>query len=277
MRTRIALALLLVAFFLGSRYFDSLQPSRSSSHQTSYSDFTLLSWNVGYFDYETDSRAHDEDLEHIASVIGEAGPDCVSLQEIAAPYQVARLQGFLGGRYPHAAWARGFRTDRYVVLLSRMALAGRTVINTRAGRDAIAATVQPRDSLPAITVVTCHADAYHSRRRRHYVNDLIQWHRETQSGPVLLAGDFNFDLSPVESSDLFTDDKKNDSEAYSLILENFRDLGREGGPTGSFDRRIDYAFLSGTRYAPAEFRVLHGNLRGRMDHHPLLLTLQAAR
>ena len=52
------------------------------------------------------------------------------------------------------------------------------------------------------------------------------------------------DLAPVESSDLFTDDKKNDSESYSLLLQDFRDLGRNSGPTSAFDRRIDYVFLS---------------------------------
>ena len=85
-----------------------------------------------------------------------------------------------------------------------------------------------------------------------------------------MLGDFNFDLVPIETSDLFTDDKKNDSESYSLILEDFRDVGGDGGPTASFERRIDYVFVSAQDLEPAEFRVLHGKLAGKMDHHPLL-------
>jgi hypothetical protein len=74
----------------------------------------------------------------------------------------------------------------------------------------------------------------------------------------------------VESSDLFTDDKKNDSESYSLILQDFRDLGRNSGPTSAFDRRIDYVFLSRQGLEAVEFKVLYGKLVGKMDHHPVL-------
>ena len=88
----------------------------------------------------------------------------------------------------------------------------------------------------------------------------------------MLVGDFNLDLAPVESSDLFTDDKKNDSESYSLILQDFRDVGRDAGPTSVFDRRIDYVFLASSELPVAEFRVLYGRVVGKMDHHPLRAT-----
>ncbi len=40
--------------------------------------FALMTWNIGYFDYESDSRAQNKDLEAIAAVISETGAqvDC---------------------------------------------------------------------------------------------------------------------------------------------------------------------------------------------------------
>ncbi len=64
---------------------------------------------------------------------------------------------------------------------------------------------------------------------------------------------------------------KHDSESYSHILGNFRDLGREAGDTAINDRRIDYIF------GPAELRqvgrveVLRKAAVDRMDHWPLLV------
>ena len=137
------------------------------------------------------------------------------------------------------------------------------------GRDALAVTLDV-PSQGAVTLVNCHADAFNARRRRFFVNDVIDWHRSSGKQPVILVGDFNFDLAPVESSDLFTDDKKNDSESYSLILQDFLDVGRSSGPTSAFDRRIDYVFQSPQGLAAVEFKVLYGKLVGKMDHHPLL-------
>ena len=123
----------------------------------------------------------------------------------------------------------------------------------------------------SITVVNCHADAFNSRRRRLLANHLIDWEDRAEGKKnVLLAGDFNLDLTPIESSDLFTDDKKNDSEAYSLLLRRFRDLGGQAGPTSIFNRRIDYLFLASENLETVEVRVIQGKVVGRMDHLPLL-------
>jgi endonuclease/exonuclease/phosphatase family metal-dependent hydrolase len=273
MKTKLFLVALFLLFFFGSWEFDSLR--RTSTPEpafvTSGSDpvFSLLTWNIGYFDYEADSRAQSRDLEHVASVISEAEADVVALQEIADPEQVQILNEQLNGRYPYHAMARGLRTDRFVVILSTLPFQDQAFIATSAGRDAAAVTFELRGT--AITLVNCHADAFNSRRRRFFAIDVIDWYRSSGRKDVILAGDFNLDLTPVESSDLFTDDKKNDSESYSLVLEDFEDLGKNAGPTGSFDRRIDYVFLASRKMAATEFRVLYGKLVGQMDHHPLLV------
>jgi endonuclease/exonuclease/phosphatase family metal-dependent hydrolase len=274
MKSKLFLVALFLTFYLGAWHFGRLRSYQKSSGSDSQARpdeviFALMSWNIGYFDYESDSRAQNKDLEAIAAVIGETGPQVVALQEIAQPEQLSALSDLLAGRYRYHAFARGFRTDRYVGFLSEIPFEEEIPVATSVGRDALAVTVDvPSQAL--VTLVNCHADAFNARRRRFFVNDIIDWRRNSGKEPVILAGDFNLDLAPVESSDLFTDDKKNDSESYSLILQDFRDLGRNSGPTSAFDRRIDYVFLSQRGLEAIEFKVLYGKLVGKMDHHPVL-------
>lgn len=278
MRIKLFLIALFLAFYLGAWHFDGLRSVPKSSELQvpgNGSPFTLMSWNIGYFDYESDSRAQNKDLDAIAAVIAETSAQVIALQEIAEPEQLNALSDLLAGRYPYHALARGFRTDRYVGFLSEIPFEEEIPVETSAGRDALAVTVEA-PSQEVVTLVNCHADAFSSRRRRFFVNDIIDWHRSNGKQTVILAGDFNLDLAPVESSDLFTDDKKNDSESYSLILEDFRDLGRHGGPTSAFERRIDYVFLSSEDLEAVEFKVLYGKLVGKMDHHPVLARFRKA-
>ena len=85
-----------------------------------------------------------------------------------------------------------------------------------------------------------HADAFKAERRRVFTGDVVDWARNRPDRPtVFVAGDFNFELNAKDESHLYTDNVKNDSEAYSYILKYFRDLGREAGYTAVDDRRID--------------------------------------
>ncbi|MGH9429751.1 MAG: endonuclease/exonuclease/phosphatase family protein [Terriglobia bacterium] len=272
MKIKLLLVTLFFAFYMGAWHFGrlrSVQKQPGSQVPLNESSFALMSWNIGYFDYESDSRAQNKDLVAIAAAIGETGAQVIALQEIAQPEQLSALSNLLAGRYHYQAFARGFRTDRYVGFLSEMPFDEEVQVATSVGRDALAITVDT-PAQGVMTLINCHADAFNSRRRRVFVNDIVDWCRDSGKQPVVLAGDFNFDLAPVESSDLFTDDKKNDSESYSLILQDFRDVGRNGGPTSAFDRRIDYVFLFPQGLEAVEFKVLYGKLVGKMDHHPLL-------
>jgi endonuclease/exonuclease/phosphatase family metal-dependent hydrolase len=274
MKTKLLLVAIFLIFYLGAWHFGKLRSISTSSEFASFTEagaFTLLTWNIGYFDYEADTRAQDQDLKHIAAVIADAAPDIAALQEIARPEQVVILNEGLQGYYPHHALARGFRTDRFVAFLSKSPLVDEARVATSVGREALAVTFELPKQKRNVTLVNCHADAFSARRRRFFISDVIDWHRSSAKQNVVLAGDFNLDLAPVESSDLFTDDKKNDSESYSLILEDFRDVGRNAGPTSVFDRRIDYVFLASRELAAADFKVLRGKLVGKMDHNPLLV------
>src|SRR4030095_16588794 len=103
-----------------------------------------MSWNIGYFDYESDSRAQNKDLEAIAAVIGETGAQVVALQEVAEPEQLSTLSDLLAGRYRYHAFARGSRTDRYVGFLSKIPFEPEIQVATSVGRDALAVTVDVR-------------------------------------------------------------------------------------------------------------------------------------
>ena len=73
-------------------------------------------------------------------------------------------------------------------------------------------------------------------------------------------GDFNFDLAPVESSDLFTDDKKNDSESYSLILQDFLDLGQTADQQALSTAGLTMFFYPGRIWKLLSFNVLYGKV-----------------
>jgi hypothetical protein len=85
-------------------------------------------------------------------------------------------------------------------------------------------SVQSRE----IIFVSAHADAFSSARRRVYTGEVVDWARNRSTGSiVIIGGDFNFELNPADDTHLYTDNLKNDSEAYSYALKYFRDLGRD--------------------------------------------------
>ncbi|PYS91419.1 MAG: hypothetical protein DMF64_12085 [Acidobacteria bacterium] len=88
--------------------------------------------------------------------------------------------------------------------------------------------------------VTCVAA--NAARRRAYTEAVIDWARtHQQSAQVFIAGDFNFELRAENETNLYTDNLKHDSEAYSYLLRYFRDMGRDAGATAINNRRIDYS------------------------------------
>ena len=119
---------------------------------------------LGYFDYES-TASSEQDLEAIAAVITETRAQVVALQEIAQPEQLSTLSDLMPGRYRYQAFARGFRTDRYVAFLSEIPFEEEIQVATSVGRDALAVTVDV-PSHGVVTLVNCHADAFNSRRRR---------------------------------------------------------------------------------------------------------------
>ena len=80
-------------------------------------------------------------------------------------------------------------------------------------------------------------------------------------------------MDQKDKTNLYTDNLKNDSEAYSNILTHFRDLGREAGYTAVDDRRIDYIFGPSDKTVLRRAEVLRSASVAQMDHWPLLIEI----
>jgi endonuclease/exonuclease/phosphatase family metal-dependent hydrolase len=122
-----------------------------------------------------------------------------------------------------------------------------------------------------VVLVSAHADAFSAARRRRFTGDVVDWANNRSASIVLIAGDFNFELGAKDESHLYSDNVKNDSEAYSYALKYFRDLGRDAGDTAINDRRIDYFLGPPEKVLLRRAEVLRSAGSGHMDHWPLLI------
>jgi endonuclease/exonuclease/phosphatase family metal-dependent hydrolase len=271
MWAKILLALLSLAMIAAAIRFD---PSRKRSLLASTSRdgprLRLLTWNIGYAELEDDSRAHTEDLQAIAETILSNDPDAVALQELTGAEQLKILLSHLRGKY-RAAVAPAGSTDRVEAVLVKDK--DSRFENVAAdGKYAIAATFHLPTQSPAVVLVSAHADAFSAARRRRFTGEVVDWGRNQPRGTiVLIGGDFNFELDSKDQSRLYSDNIKNDSEAYSYALKYFRDLGREAGYTAINDRRIDYLFGPPETVRLRRAEVLRNAAVGRMDHWPVLV------
>jgi endonuclease/exonuclease/phosphatase family metal-dependent hydrolase len=279
MLTKILLAALTLLMLCGAIYFE---PSRSRSvlgaKNSEGTRLRLLTWNIGYADLEDDTRAHTNDLEAVAETILKQDPDAVALQELTGANQLEILLRFLKNRYRGAVCPFG-KYDRVEAVLIKNNDGGKNngssnprFENIASGdRFALSAIFHLADDQRDIVFISAHADAFNAARRRTFTADVIDWARTRTNNPqVFIAGDFNLELTARNTANVFTDNVKNDSEAYSYILKYYRDLGRDAGQTAINDRRIDYIFgAPATTISKAE--ALRGAAVGRMDHWPLLV------
>jgi endonuclease/exonuclease/phosphatase family metal-dependent hydrolase len=266
--------LLLVVFclmVLGAVHFaHSSEPNSSHSPDTTHVSLRVLTWNIGYAELEDDTRAHDKDLPAVAEVILRQDPDAVALQELTGATQLNALLGLLQGKYRGAVAQQG-RDDRFEAILVKDQRATFTPVQA-GSRYALAASFRSRRDAPAAVLLSAHADAFNAARRRAYTEALIDWAEgRMQSSQIFIAGDFNFELKAANETNLYTDNLKHDSESYSHILRNFRDLGIDAGDTAINDRRIDYIFGPAKLAHVGRVEVLRNAAVGRMDHWPLLV------
>ena len=230
----------------------------------------LMTWNIGYAELEDDSRAHTKDLQAIAETILSNDPDAIALQELTGAEQLKILLGYLHGRYRGAVAPPG-NSDRVDAVLVKDRDAGFESLPAD-GKYAIAASLHLQPQLPKIIFVSAHADAFSAARRRVFTGEVVDWARNRpHESIVIIGGDFNFELNPKNESHLYTDNVKNDSEAYSYALQYFRDLGRDAGQTAVNDRRIDYLFGPPERVLLRRAEVLRSAGVNQMDHWPLLI------
>jgi endonuclease/exonuclease/phosphatase family metal-dependent hydrolase len=274
MLVKLILLVLFCLMIAGAVHF--AQPhgaGKTSSPSTTAVSLRLLTWNIGYAELEDDTRAHNEDLPSVAEVILREDPDAVALQELTGRAQLNILLGLLHRKY-RGAVAYQESGDRFEAVLVKDGAAKFTTVSVGA-RFALAALFRASPGGPEVVFLSAHADAFNAARRRVYTEDLVDWVQgHTESSEVFIAGDFNFELKAANETNLYTDNVKHDSESYSYILRNFRDLGREAGDTAINDRRIDYIFgpaKLGQVGQVGRVEVLHNAAVGRMDHWPLLV------
>ena len=268
---KLLLLVLFVLMIVGAVHF--AQPHGSEQSETMNKptvSLRLLTWNIGYAELEDDTRAHDKDLPAVADVILRQDPDAVALQELTGVAQLNALLRLLHGKYRGAVAQQG-GGDRFEAVLVKDTRATFTPV-AAGNRYAIAASFRSRPERPELTVLSAHADAFNAARRRTYTEGLMDWAQSRmQSSQVFIAGDFNFELKAANETNLYTDNLKHDSESYTLILNNFRDLGTNAGDTAINDRRIDYIFGPSNLAHVGQVEVLRDAAVGRMDHWPLLV------
>ena len=273
MWVKIVLALLFCVMVAGAVHFaqprppDDTQPSTETQHS-----LTLLTWNIGYAELEDDTRAHTKDLPAVAEVILKTDPDAVALQELAGKDQLRILLGLLKGRYRGEVAQQG-QGDRFEAVLVKDTEATFTPVPIGT-RYALGATFRSENNGPQVILLSAHADAFNAARRRSYTEGLMDWAQaRMRSTEVFIAGDFNFELKAANETNLYTDNVKHDSESYSYILRNFKDLGRDAGDTAINDRRIDYVFGPARVQRAKHAEVLRDAAVGRMDHWPLVVKI----
>jgi endonuclease/exonuclease/phosphatase family metal-dependent hydrolase len=270
MWVKILLLILFLLMIAGAVHFS--EPSKSEESDSTagaHTSLRLLTWNIGYAELEDDTRAHDKDLPAVADLIQREDPDAVALQELAGNAQLKVLLGLLKGKYRGAVAQQG-SDDRFEAILVKDTRATFTPVAV-GGRYALAASFRPHSNMSEITFLSAHADAFNAARRRRYTEALIDWvQSRMQSSDVFIAGDFNFELKAANETNLYSDNVKHDSESYSHILRNFRDVGSHAGDTAINDRRIDYIFAPVKVTQIGRVQVLRDAAVGRMDHWPLL-------
>jgi endonuclease/exonuclease/phosphatase family metal-dependent hydrolase len=268
---QIILITLCVVMIASAIHFDpARQRSLLLSRPAEGPHLKLLTWNIGYAELEDDSRAHTKDLQAVANTILSNDPDAVALQELTGQDQLKVLLGHLKGKYRGAVAPNG-NADRVEAVLVKTASARFENVGA-AEKFFVAATFQTKPKTPEVIFASAHADAFSSARRRVFTGEVVDWSRKHSSNSVVfIAGDFNFELRAQDDSHLYSDNVKNDSEAYSYLLKYFRDLGREAGDTAVNDRRIDYVFGSTEKVILKRVEVLRGVGVEQMDHWPLVV------
>src|SRR5437667_3381431 len=85
-------------------------PSQDGPH------LKLMSWNIGYGDLESDTRARSADLPAVAEIILSNDPDAVALQELTGEDQLKLLLAHLKNRYRGSVCSFG-SADRVAAVL----------------------------------------------------------------------------------------------------------------------------------------------------------------
>jgi endonuclease/exonuclease/phosphatase family metal-dependent hydrolase len=244
-------------------------PRGKSDGDSDLDSIRVLTWNIGrvYLGASIESRAAEEDLEHVASVIKEQGAQLVALQEIAHWKQVDQLLLLLGPEWSGRASDDNY--DRHAAVLTRLA-ASFMPLETQDGRTAQGAKLTIRGQ--RLVFASVHLDAFDAEKRLAQAQDMLVAIGAQDPGAMVMAGDFNSD------AEFFTADSQ-DQALYKLLTQEhvLVDAGVDQGPTALLGRRLDSVFYRGALFDWSDAEVIKGERRNRMDHDPLLVQFALAR
>ncbi|MFH1131765.1 MAG: endonuclease/exonuclease/phosphatase family protein [Pseudomonadota bacterium] len=221
-------------------------------------DLRVLSWNIGKIYLQWESRASDLDLEHIATVIKEANPQLVALQELKDSHQLGRLAKILGPK-----WRGNVPVDEYDRRAGLLVQIPARFIQlpTSTGRIAQGAIV----TLPKgqeMVFVSIHLDAFDPERRLRQAEEILGGVQRLEIKETILAGDFNFDPNV---------NKRSDAPLYRFLTSQLVDAAKDEGGTTLSSQRLDYVFYGSRRIKRTRSYVLHERRINIMDHDPVFV------
>ncbi len=216
----------------------------------------VLTWNVGriYLGEDVESRLDERQLDHVAAVIREAGPEVACLQEVVDRAQAGRLAERLGGEYRFALYEDNY--DRRAAMFVR-GEARWTSLTVEGGPQFPAASFQDG----AVSALCVHLSSFDQDRRRKQVGQVLEWAGRAP-GTVLVAGDFN--LLP-QSLD------------YTRLAALLRDATESIRSSTLYGLKFDYVFYRGPDPWTAAATRLDGARKPPMDHDPIVAELSPAK
>ncbi len=220
----------------------------------------IMSWNIGKLPLRWDSRAADDDLNYVASVIRGVNPHLVALQELKGPGQLGRLLAALGPGWRGAVPQDHY--DRRAALLVRLP-AQFFDLATSTGRTAQAAITQRLED-ERFTVVSLHLDAFDAKRRLLQAEEILAGAQRLGQKEMILAGDFNLDPGVTAQG-------SEDQDLYRFLTREMVDAAQEAGATTLISRRLDYVFYRSSRVKKVVSRILRDRRINIMDHDPLVV------
>ncbi len=229
----------------------------------------VVTWNLGTGVQAGTQGLRNDDLEHVAGVLHELGPDLIFLQELTGRFQMRRLEVELGEGWNSEI--RRLGTGRTLGVLAR---GGSLQELDSASLERAHGVEFRRPGGLHLRAVTLHADAFSAAQRNRSIGRALDWLGEGPGAArTLLAGDLNLDLDLDKRRDLFTDDQNLDLESYNYVAQRMQDAGLGSGPTADPDRRIDYLFVRSEEFQVLRCAPFLGRRSPGMDHDPLVADL----
>ncbi len=220
----------------------------------------VMTWNIGKLYLRWDSRASDNDLNHVATILREVNPHVAALQEIKNRRQLGQLVAVLG-----PGWRGMLTEDRYdrrAALVVRLPAKFHR-LPTSSGRVAQAVVITLPNGTRA-AVASIHLDAFDAKRRLLQAEEILAGARRLKQANLILAGDFNIDSAVAARG-------SKDQDLYLFLSQRLRDAGKGAGATTLVSRRLDYVFFKGPNLHQTDAQVLKDRRVNVMDHDPLVV------